>query len=104
MYIVTIIYPKTADTTFDFGYFRHTHLPAAGNAFGPFGLGYASVFRGQESLDGGDPAYFAIWTLSFASEEGARNAMKSDAGREVLADAANFTNVTPVMQFNTAVP
>jgi uncharacterized protein (TIGR02118 family) len=103
MYIVTITYPKTADATFDFGYFRHTHLPAVGNAFSPFGLGYASVLRGQESLDGGDPAYFAISILSFASEEGARNAIKSDAGLEVLADAANFTNVAPVMQFNTSV-
>ena len=103
MYIVSITYPKTDESTFDFGHFRATHLPAAGNAFGPFGLGYAMVLRGQESLDGGQPAYYAIWVMSFASEEGARNAMKSEGGRALLEDTANFTNVAPVMQFNTSV-
>ena len=104
MYIVSITYPKSADSNFDFNYFRSKHLPAIGNAFGRFGLGYASVLRGEQSLDGGDPSYFAITVLSFATEDGARNAVASEAGRELAADIANFTNVTPSMQFNTAVP
>ena len=69
MYILTITYPKSAGATFDFDYFRSTHLPALGNAFQPFGLGYASVLRGQESIDGGDPAFFATATLSFVTEK-----------------------------------
>jgi uncharacterized protein (TIGR02118 family) len=103
MYILSITFPRTEDSTFDFGHFRSKHLPALGEAFRPFGLGYASVLRGQEALDGGQPASYAICVLSFASEEGARNAVKSDAARDLMADIANFTNVTPVMQFNTAV-
>lgn len=104
MYILTITYPQSADATFDFDYFRSTHLPEVGKAFGPFGLGYASVLRGEESLGGADPAYFATTILSFATEQGARDAVASEGGKALAADIANFTSVTPVMQFNTAVP
>ena len=104
MYILTVTYPKSPDATFDFGYYRTRHLPEVGNAFGPFGMGYASVLRGEQSLDGGDPAYFVIATFSFATEEGARNAIASDAAKALIADVPNFTNVTPVMQFNLSVP
>jgi len=103
MYILTITYPKSADSSFDFDYFRSTHLPKVGEAFKPFGLGYASVLRGEEALGGAEPAYFATTILSFATEDGARNAVASDAGKALAADIANFTSVTPVMQFNTSV-
>lgn len=103
MYILTITYPRSADSSFDFDYFRSTHLPGLGKAFKPFGLGYASVLRGEEILGGGEPAYFATTILSFATEDGARNAVASDAGKALAKDIANFTSVIPVMQFNTPV-
>jgi uncharacterized protein (TIGR02118 family) len=104
MYILTITYPKSADASFDFDYFRSKHLPEIGKGFKAFGLGYASVLRGEQSLDGKDPAFFATVTLSFATEQGARDAVVSDAARTLSADIPNFTSVTPLMQFNTAVP
>jgi uncharacterized protein (TIGR02118 family) len=104
MYILTVTYPKSADASFDFDYFRSKHLPEVGKAFGPFGLGYASVLRGEESVGAGEPAYFATTILSFATEQGARDAVASDAAKALMADIANFTSVAPVVQFNTAVP
>ena len=104
MYILTITYPKTKGATFDFDYFRSTHLPEVGKAFGPFGLGYASVLRGEEKVDGKEPAYFATTILSFREEQGARDAVASDAAKALMDDIANFTSVKPVMQFNSAVP
>ena len=104
MYILTVTYPKSAESNCDFDYFRSKHLPELGKAFKPFGLGFASVLRGEEMLGGGEPAYFVTTILSFATEEGARNAAASDAGKALAGDITNFTNVTPVMQFNTAVP
>lgn len=104
MYILTITYPKSTDASFDFDYFRQKHLPEVGKAFSPFGLGYASVLRGEEMLGGGEPAYFATTILSFATEQGARDAVASEGGTALAADIANFTSVTPVIQFNTAVP
>jgi uncharacterized protein (TIGR02118 family) len=104
MYILTITYPNTKGATFDFDYFRSKHLPRAGEAFRPFGLGYASILRGEERVDGKAPAYFAMTILSFRDEQGARDAMASDAAKALMDDIANFTSVKPVMQFNTAVP
>ena len=104
MYILTITYPKSAKSSFDFDYFRSTHLPEVGKAFRPFGLGYAAVLRGEEMLGGGEPAYFATTILSFATEEGAWSAVASDAGKALADDIPKFTTVTPVMQFNSAVP
>ena len=103
MYVLTITYPNSADATFDFDYFRSKHLPEVGKAFKPFGLGYAAVLRGEESLGGGDPAYFATTILSFPTEQSARDAVKSKAGKALTKDIPNFTSVTPVMQFNTSV-
>ena len=104
MYIITITYPKTKGSTFDFDYFRNYHLPKIGAAMGSFGLGYASVLRGEQSLDGKDPAYYAITILSFQTEQGARDAAACDASKALAEDIPNFTTVKPVMQFNTAVP
>lgn len=103
MYILTIHYSKSDGASFDFDYFQQTHLPEVGKAFKPYGLGYASVLRGEEALGGSEPAFFATTILSFSDEEAARNVVKSDAGKALAKDIANFTSVTPVMQFNTSV-
>jgi uncharacterized protein (TIGR02118 family) len=104
MYILTVTYPKSGGATFDYDYFREQHLPKVGQTFGPFGLGYASVLRGETGVDGKEPAYFATSILSFATEQGARDAAACEGAKELIADIANFTNATPVMQFNTSVP
>jgi uncharacterized protein (TIGR02118 family) len=103
MYILTVTYPKSKGTTFDFDYYRTKHLPEVGKAFGPFGLGYASVLKGDQGVDGKDPAYFAVAILSFSTEQGARDAVASDACKALVEDIANFTTTKPVMQFNTSV-
>ena len=104
MYILTVTYPKSPGATFDFEYFRSKHLPQVGETFGPFGLGFASVLRGEQSLDGKEPAFFATTILSFREEQGARDAVASDGAKALMDDIPNFTSVTPVLQFNTAVP
>jgi uncharacterized protein (TIGR02118 family) len=104
MYIITIHYPNADGATFDFDCFRTKHLPEVGKAFKPFGLGYASVLKGEQTLDGKAPAFFATTILSFRDEQGARDAVATEEAKALMADIANFTSVTPVMQFNTAVP
>jgi uncharacterized protein (TIGR02118 family) len=103
MYILTIHYPNSDGATFDFDYFHQKHLPEVGNVFLPFGLGWATVMRGEQSVDGSPPAFFATTVLSFPTEQAARNAVASEGAKTLLADLANFTSVTPQMQFNTSV-
>jgi len=104
MYIITIHYPNADGATFDFDYYRTKHLPEVGRAFGPFGLGHASVLKGEESADGSPPAYFITTILSFRDEQGARDALASEGGRALAADVPNFTTAKPQVQFNIAVP
>jgi uncharacterized protein (TIGR02118 family) len=104
MYILTITYPRSGKATFDFDYFRSKHVPEMSKAFGPFGLGWASILKGEQSVDGKDPAYFVTTILSFREEQGARDAVASEGGKRVMEDIANFTTAKPVMQFNTSVP
>ena len=103
MYLVTIVYPNSDGATFDFDHFHRQHLPAVGKAFGPFGLGWGTVMRGEQSLDGSDPAYFAIMVLSFPSERSAREALNSEGAQGLISQIANFTTVTPEIQFNSSV-
>ena len=49
------------------------------------------------------PAFVVTTLLSVATEEGARNAVASEAGQALVAEAANFTSATPLMQWNTSV-
>ena len=104
MYILTVTYPNSKDATFDWDYYRQTHLPKVGEAFGQHGLGYASVLKGESSADGSPPAFIAQATLSFREEEGARAALASEGAAALVADIPNFTNVAPAIQFNTAIP
>lgn len=104
MYIITILYPNDEGATFDREYYRETHLSLVNKAFMPFGLGYGSVLMGEESIDGAPPPFLVTTTLSFPTEEQARAAMASDDAKAVVADISNFTNMSPYIQFNTAVP
>ena len=104
MYIITIHSPNADGATFDHDYYRTKHLPEVGKVFQPFGLGYASVLKGEENVNGAPPAFFVTAILSFRDEQGARAAIASEGANALRADIANFTSVTPVMQFNTAVP
>jgi uncharacterized protein (TIGR02118 family) len=104
MYIITIHYPAADGATFDHEYYRTKHLPEVGKAFGPFGLGYASVLKGEASVDGTPPAFFVTTILSFREEQGAREAMASEGSKALIADIPNFSSVRPLVQFNTAVP
>ena len=103
MYLVTIQYPNSKGATFDFDHFHRDHLPAVGRAFAPFGLGWGTVMRGEQSLDGSDPAFFAIMVLSFPTEQSARNALAGQEGKALLAEVAGFTSAQPVIQFNTPI-
>lgn len=100
MIILTITYPATPGAAFDYDYFESKHLPKVGKAFGPYGLNSASVLRGMQDVEGGEPAYLAMTLLNFSSEAAARDALKSIAAIELMDDITKFTSVEPKMQFN----
>lgn len=104
MIIISIAYPNSPGARFDWTYYQAKHLPMVGRKLGDLGLRSASVIKGVQGADGGDPPTIAMALLTFPSLKVARSALASAEGSELIADIANFTDVAPVVQFSSAVP
>jgi uncharacterized protein (TIGR02118 family) len=89
MFNVTILYPKTDDSTFDIDYYKSTHMPmfvaALGDACQSWGA--AKVTSGKYEAIG--------WALIDSLD--AFNAAMAAHGAEIIADVPNYTNVQPEM-------
>lgn len=91
---VSVFYPKGEGSTFDHDYYRDHHVPLAMKTWG---LDHAEIDRGV------DGPYVAAVHFCFESNEALRAAMSAPATRDVLADVANYTNISPVMQTSEIV-
>ena len=103
MITLTITYPNREGATFDWNYYKGTHLPMIGPRFAPFGLVMASILRGVDQPDGSAPAYVAQCLLTFSDGQAAQNALASEGGAELRKDMLNYTNIQPVVQFNVPI-
>jgi uncharacterized protein (TIGR02118 family) len=86
---LSVFYPTTEGATFDHDYYRDTHVPMALDAWG---LTVAEIDRG---IDG---PYVAAVHLKFASLDAMGEAMGSPKTGDVMADVAQFTSITPILQ------
>lgn len=99
MVIVTVMYPKTQDSRFDFDYYLQKHTPLVKERFHAFGLQGVRLMRGTITLDGALPAFEVLAELTFDSMEHLQEAM-SRHGQEIVGDIPMFTNVKPAIQIN----
>jgi len=102
MAIVSVLYPKTADSRFDHDYYVETHAPLVKARWGGMGLVSATFIRGASQLDGGEHAFEMIGLLTFSTADQLKVALAAH-GEEIIADIPNFTNVQPLIQLNQAV-
>ena len=86
---VSVFYPSSEASTFDHDYYRTTHVPLCAKAWNPIS---SQIDRG---VDG--PCVAAVHFV-FDSLGAFQGAMGSPLTGEVMADVANYTNITPVMQ------
>lgn len=87
MIAVTILYPKTDDSSFDMEYYKNSHMPMFAEAIGDActGWGAATVTSGK---------YEAIsWAMVDSAD--AFNAAMAEHGARVMGDVPNYTNVQP---------
>lgn len=91
---MSVFYPSGEGSTFDLDYYRSTHVPMALKAWG---LSEAEIDKG---ING---PYVAGVHFRFESQDAVNTALGAPATAEVLADVANFTNITPVMQMSEIV-
>ena len=91
---VSVLYPTGEGSTFDHDYYRTTHVPLAAKAWTPVGTEIDKVINGP---------YEAAVHMTFDSLEAFQGAMGSPLTGDVMADVANYTNITPVMQISEII-
>lgn len=87
MIAVTILYPKTDDSTFDMDYYTSTHMPMFADALGDACQGWGAVTIGSGK--------YAAMGWAMVSSQDAYNAAMSEHGAKIMADIPNYTNVRP---------
>jgi uncharacterized protein (TIGR02118 family) len=87
MLAVTILYPRTEDSTFDMEYYTSTHMPMFAESLGDAcqGWGAAAIAEGK---------YAAIGWAMVTDQEGF-NAGMAAHGAKIMGDVPNYTNVQP---------
>jgi uncharacterized protein (TIGR02118 family) len=91
---VSVFYPSSEGSTFDHDYYRDSHVPLC---LKTWGLGGAQIDKGV------DGPYVAAVHFQFPTMEALQAAMGSEGTAAVLADVANYTNITPVLQTSEIV-
>ncbi len=88
---VSVFYPSAEGSTFDHDYYRTSHVPLAVKTWG-LAADKAQIDKGVNGPYVGAVHFF------FDSMEAMQGAMGAPGTAEVMADVANYTNITPVMQ------
>ena len=91
---LSVFYPTTEGATFDHDYYRDKHVPLAVKSWG---------LAGAEIDKGVDGPYVAAVHFRFDSMDALSAAMSAEGTGAVLADVANYTTITPVLQTSEIV-
>ena len=86
---LTVLYPSAEGATFDHDCYREKHIPLCVQTWG---LDGAEIDRGV------DGPYVAAVHFKFTSPEALQAEMASEGTGAILADVANYTTITPVLQ------
>jgi uncharacterized protein (TIGR02118 family) len=92
---LSVLYPATDGATFDHDYYRDRHVPLA---VATWGLGGAEIDKGVNG------PYVAAVHFRFDSLDAMTAALGAEGSAAVLADVANYTTITPVLQMSEIVP
>ena len=91
---LTVTYPSGDGTTFDHDYYKTSHIPMCNEVFKP------SKTEVDKGVNG--PNVAAV-TFYFESMDALQAALGDDKTPDVMADVANYTNITPVTQISEVV-
>ena len=91
---LSVFYPATEGAKFDHDYYREKHVPLAAKSWG------LDSYEIDKGLDG---PYVAAVHFAFESTDAISTAMSSEGTGAVMADMANYTDITPVLQTSEIV-
>ena len=99
---VSVMYPYAEGARFDHAYYRDRHMPMVKALLGS-ACAYYTIEKGLSGrAPNTPPAFVAMCSFVCASAEAYLTAMQAHRA-EVLADLANYTDITPVMQISEIV-
>ena len=99
---VSVMYPNTAGARFDHVYYRDQHMPLVKRSMGDACLFY-TVDKGLAGGAPGEPAPYVGMCHIYSDSVEAFQAGFGPHAKEILADIANYTDLTPVMQISEVV-
>jgi len=98
MICVMAVYPNQQGSRFDLDYYTTRHADFARGLLAPHGLTGLRVAAGEAALDGTPPPFWAVAEMTFTSRA-AFEAGIAQCGARLFADAPNYTDVEPILQF-----
>jgi uncharacterized protein (TIGR02118 family) len=98
---ITVLYPNTPDTKFDFEYYKSHHIPLILRLYGR-GIAKIQLRRGVATQDGSPIPYVAVVNIWIGSQKVFDDASAKHA-KELIADVPNFTNAHPTIQIDEIV-
>jgi len=99
---VSVMYPKTAESTFDLAYYRDTHMALVRDRLGDACKRTAIESGLAGGAPGEGPTYIAMGHMYFDSVGDFQTAFGPHA-KEILGDIPNFTNVQPTVQISEVI-
>lgn len=96
---VSVMYPNSADVTFDIDYYCNTHLPLVAELLGDALKGGAVDHGMAGGAPGEAPAFIAMGHMTLESVEAFQAAFGPHA-EQIMGDLPNFTNAQPVIQIS----
>jgi uncharacterized protein (TIGR02118 family) len=92
----SVFYPETEGARFDFDYYRDKHIPLAIERWG--------IARSNVSIEKGlNGPYVAAAHFTFESQDALQGKLASESTGAVMADMANYTTISPVVQTSEVV-
>lgn len=91
---LSVFYPSSEGATFNHDYYRDSHVPLCVKTWG---------LDGAEIDKGVDGPYVAAVHFKFASMDALQAAMGNPGTGDIMADVANYTSISPVLQMSEIV-
>lgn len=103
MFCLTVMYPNTAGSAFNWEYYLTAHLELAHGILVPFGLLQIQIDRGASGFPPDSaPPFYAIARLSFPSLDALEKAMAATA-EALIADQKKYYSGESVVQIGEQV-
>ncbi|MDR6539004.1 EthD family reductase [Variovorax soli] len=99
---VSVMYPNNAGARFDHDYYRDKHMPMLKQKMGDACKSY-TIDKGLAGGAPGSPAPYVGMCHIFCDSVESFQAAFGPHAKAIMADIANYTDLTPVMQISEVV-